>query len=158
MDYILTEIMNPSDRACALIVSSLLDNALISLLATQMREATEEERKPLFYGEAAFLGSFSAKIRLAYVLGLISKSQRDDLNTIKDIRNTFAHSTKFLEFSHQLISKECDSLWPQDKPIPERLQKMHASKAKYCAKAAEITFALIIQFNHGIGVFSSYQA
>jgi hypothetical protein len=145
-----------SDRACALVMSSFLDRALVSLLSTQMREVAEPDRKLLFYGETAFLGTFSAKIRLSYALGLISKNQRDNLNTIKDIRNVFAHSTKVMTFENTQISQHCDKLWPSEKPIPEPIKKLHISRAQYCAKSVEIMYALIIQFNHRIGLFSSY--
>jgi mannitol operon repressor len=108
LDAILAEMRNPSDRACALILSSLLDSALVALLSTRMTEITETERRTLFYGESAFLGSLSAKIRLSYALGLISSAQYDDLKVIKDVRNVFAHSTKQIEFSHPLISERCN--------------------------------------------------
>jgi hypothetical protein len=40
------------------------------------------------------LATFSAKIRLAYALSIFGSSTRDDLDTIREIRNAFAHSTR----------------------------------------------------------------
>lgn len=47
------------------------------------------------------LGSFSAKIDIAYALGIITEQIFNDLKTIKDIRNEFAHpkELEFLTFS-----------------------------------------------------------
>jgi hypothetical protein len=44
-----------SDRACALVLSSFLDRALVSLLSTKMTEVTEDDRKPMFMDRARSL-------------------------------------------------------------------------------------------------------
>src|ERR1700675_4364745 len=71
----LEELEGDSDRACALIAVSMLDRALVSILSTQMIKVPCDEHESLFYGPTAFLSSFSNKIRLCYVLSLVSKQQ-----------------------------------------------------------------------------------
>jgi hypothetical protein len=44
------------------------------------------------------MGSFFASIELGYALGLYGNLLRDDLHTIRTIRNAFAHAMKPLTF------------------------------------------------------------
>src|SRR5262249_35424596 len=43
-------------------------------------------------GYSAPLGSFSPRITAALSLGIISRTEHDDCNTLRKIRNEFAHS------------------------------------------------------------------
>ncbi|MGM4967818.1 MltR family transcriptional regulator [Tardiphaga sp. 1201_B9_N1_1] len=63
----------------------------------------------LFEGEAP-LSSFSAKIKIGYALGLYGKIVRDDLDTIRTVRNAFAHSTVHLDFKTPAVSVVCNRL------------------------------------------------
>ncbi|MDB5321342.1 MAG: putative mannitol operon repressor [Phycisphaerales bacterium] len=56
------------------------------------------------------LGTFSSRINLVYALGLIRDDQLADLNTLRKIRNEFAHSHKALSFDVQPICDLCDNL------------------------------------------------
>ena len=56
------------------------------------------------------LGSFAAKIDLAFLMELISKEAHRDLVIFKTIRNNFAHQLHALDFSAESIKKECDRL------------------------------------------------
>ena len=78
-----------SDRAAAILGAALLDAVLEELLLDVMVEGVK--RDEIFEGTAP-LSSFSAKIRIAYSLGLISAQERRDLDRIRKIRNDFAHS------------------------------------------------------------------
>jgi hypothetical protein len=50
----------------------------------------EEQLRELFRASGP-LGAFSVKIRLGFLLGLYSAAAQSELNTIKEIRNEFAH-------------------------------------------------------------------
>lgn len=63
----------------------------------------------MFKGDAP-LASFSARIRMAYALGIISKEMRADLDAIRDIRNVFAHAQKHITFDTHAVRSACLSL------------------------------------------------
>lgn len=68
-----------------------------------MRKLSGKITKRLFSGP---LSSFAAKIDLVYALNLIEHETHDDLRVLLTIRNTFAHTMDFLDFSSPSIAKE----------------------------------------------------
>ena len=56
------------------------------------------------------LGSFGAKIDLAYVTGLITLMAHRDLTTFKDIRNLFAHNLQIKDFRSRRIADKARNL------------------------------------------------
>lgn len=54
------------------------------------------------------LSSFASKIKIAFCLGLISSDEYDDLQIIRDIRNTFAHYLTDCDFTQQRIRSLMD--------------------------------------------------
>jgi DNA-binding MltR family transcriptional regulator len=99
---------NESDRGCALFAAAFLDKALSDLLYLSLVSDKRIE-KDLFEGTAP-LSSFSAKIKLAFYLGKISKECRADLDTIRGIRNEFAHHAELMSFDDQSIADRCRNL------------------------------------------------
>jgi DNA-binding MltR family transcriptional regulator len=99
---------NESDRGCALFAAAYLDKALSDLLYLSLARDKRIE-KDLFEGTAP-LSSFSARIKLAFYLGKISKECRADLDTIRGIRNEFAHHAQLISFDAQSIADRCRNL------------------------------------------------
>ncbi|WP_215779878.1 MltR family transcriptional regulator [Paludibacterium sp. B53371] len=99
---------NESDRGCALFAAAFLDKALSDLLYLSL-VADKRIEKDLFEGTAP-LSSFSARIKLAFYLGKISKECRADLDTIRRIRNEFAHHAELISFDDQSIAGRCRNL------------------------------------------------
>jgi len=97
-----------SDRGCALFAAAFLDKALSDLLYLSL-VADKRVEKDLFEGTAP-LSSFSARIKIAFYLGKISKECRTDLDTIRGIRNEFAHHADIISFDSQSIADRCRSL------------------------------------------------
>ncbi|MDD2734074.1 MAG: MltR family transcriptional regulator [Desulfuromonadaceae bacterium] len=97
-----------SDRGCALFAAAYLDTALEALLKASFVEGRKAEGE-LFEGTAP-LSSFSAKIKLAYFLGIISDQCRRDLDTIRKIRNDFAHDATIISFETRSIADRCHNL------------------------------------------------
>lgn len=87
------EMLSESDRGCILTGASVLDDLLAGLLKKRLGR-TEHVSKlamgPLFASMGP-LSSFSARIKLAYCLDLISQWEFDDLELIRRIRNKAAH-------------------------------------------------------------------
>ena len=85
-----------SPRGQVLISGAYLDNLLTVLLKSWLF-SSDKDPDNLFDSDGAPCSSFSAKITLAYRTGLISQEIRDILDTIRHIRNHFAHQ---LETAH----------------------------------------------------------
>ena len=102
------ELSRESDRGAALYAAAHLDDLLHRLLLEFLvDDAGVSER--LFSGTGG-LATFSARTTLAYLLGLIPVSVRDDLNLIRKIRNDFAHSSRLVSFADAPIASRCREL------------------------------------------------
>ncbi len=104
---IIEELESQTDRGAAIIGASLLDKRLEKAIRVHLldNKVTDE----LFKSQV--LGSFSAKIDLAYSLGLYGKKSYDDLNLIRRIRNEFAHFDTPLNFASESVANRCAELW-----------------------------------------------
>lgn len=56
------------------------------------------------------LSSFSAKIRICYLIGLIDEDQFHDLDLVRKLRNDFAHSSEKVDFTDAAISSKMREL------------------------------------------------
>ncbi|MEK3747877.1 MltR family transcriptional regulator [Paenibacillus sp. FSL E2-8871] len=97
-----------TDRGCALMAAAFLDELLKKLLEKYMVNEPNSF-KELFTGSGG-LSSFSSKINLSYLLGLISEKSKRDLHIIRKIRNEFAHSMEIIDFEHPPIASRCREL------------------------------------------------
>lgn len=87
------EMSGGTDRACVLVGAALLDQKLGECLVAHMRaDLTTDEVAQLFSRENSPLSSLSSKTALAHSLEILDREQRDQLDTIRRIRNAFAHS------------------------------------------------------------------
>jgi hypothetical protein len=84
------EFAGESDRAAAIVVGAMLDEALKSLLCKRL-VAPAKKGRSLLDGMNAPLGTFNARIDSAFQLGLISRYLARDLHLVQKIRNRFAH-------------------------------------------------------------------
>jgi DNA-binding MltR family transcriptional regulator len=99
------EVFKQTDRASAIVSSSLLEELLERLILAFLLD-NEKAKKDLFDGMAP-LATMSAKINIANHLGLINKNEYEDLKIIKNIRNDFAHSFETINFETQRIKDKC---------------------------------------------------
>lgn len=97
-----------SDRGCVLFAAAYLDTALEGLFRASVLEEKKIDEE-LFEGSAP-LATFSGRIKLAYYFGFISAEFRADLETIRKIRNDFAHNATILSFDTQSIADRCRNL------------------------------------------------
>jgi len=98
-----------SDRAAAIVVAAMLDEALRVLLERLLVPAPSAERSILERYDAP-LGSFAARIDAAFQLGLISKYMARDLHLVRRIRNDFAHYPLGLAFEHDPVRSRVRAL------------------------------------------------
>ena len=107
-DALKKEFDGASDRASAVIAGAFLDALLTELLRHFFVEDIQNDKK-LFDGTGP-LSSFSAKIEIAYRVGLMSLREHHALHTIRSIRNDFAHQFGDLSFSDQSVRDRCKNI------------------------------------------------
>jgi len=101
-------LLKETDRGVALMSAAYLENSLEFLLKKYFIKNISSKDDP--FNKYGFLSSFSSKIDLTYMLGLISYKTKQELNQIRKMRNTFAHSADFIDFDKQSLSDKCDNL------------------------------------------------
>lgn len=98
----LFSLINESDKGCAIIVGSLLENTLRNIHKANISTIVSEGKcfyESLFSNPYSPLATFSGLIQIGYAYGLVSVEDYKDLCLFKRIRNEAAHS--LLEFSFE---------------------------------------------------------
>lgn len=80
------------ERSLVLAYGAFAEDALGDLIRTFMLPGEQANR--LLSGFNAPIGTFSARIKTAFALGLITEAQHSDLDRLRKVRNIFAHSWK----------------------------------------------------------------
>jgi DNA-binding MltR family transcriptional regulator len=119
---VLSEInQGASDRALGIIAASLVEIHLTKLIKqafiTETKTGQKQTVQELMFHSSGPLGAFSNKIRLAYLLGMISTEFFKNLEIMKEIRNRFAHYTEIGSFEHDAISSRCFNFTIVDKYV-----------------------------------------
>lgn len=112
-----------SDRAAALLASSVAEGYTENLLRGFTKTAPETDR--LFEGYGP-LSSFSARINIAFAFGMIDQHLLNDLNCIRKIRNHFAHDPRDTSFSVSPVREFCTNLSTRDASPEPRTQYLMA--------------------------------
>ena len=95
-------LINLDERGLILALTSFAEQALGDLLRSFL--ITCKAADQLLEGFNAPLGTFSARMKIAYSLGLITKRQHSDLDQLRRIRNEFAHSWETIFNDQKIIS------------------------------------------------------
>lgn len=104
------ELFEGTDRSAALVGAALVDSSIVNALRAHFVEMKEDEFENLFYGRNAVLSTLAGRTKIAFAMGIFGTQARDMIDSVRRIRNAFAHSARPLEFSHPLIEKECHGL------------------------------------------------
>jgi hypothetical protein len=94
-----------SDRGITLIIAAHAEACLRRILEAVLIDSKETEK--LFEGPYAPFGSLSGKTQAAFIMGLITKRERDEIDALRGVRNVFAHETN-ASFEHPKIAKICN--------------------------------------------------
>jgi hypothetical protein len=86
---IIEELGHTSDRAAAIVGAVMVDESLTGLLKSRL--SRDQRLLDELFRSSGPLGAFSVKINLGFLMGLYSGDTRKELETIKNIRNEFAH-------------------------------------------------------------------
>jgi DNA-binding MltR family transcriptional regulator len=126
------EFNSESDRAAAILGAAYLDELLGQLLTNFLivdKASIEELISPS--KPYAPLSAFAARITMAYCLGFISTSARDDLRIIKNIRNSFAHQLHGISFTTTEVERLCNRLRTGRSIIAEKAPALDSSRYRY---------------------------
>lgn len=103
----LKEFENESDRSVIIIAVSYIENYLEHIL--KKRFITHKLVDSLFEGYAP-ITTLSAKIDIAFSIGLISEEIHSELHLLRRIRNISAHDDTKVDFSNIKIKNLCSNL------------------------------------------------
>jgi DNA-binding MltR family transcriptional regulator len=117
-------LVNESDRGLVLLTVSRLDELLEELHRNHIRSTATPEDKFIndLFAVHAPLSTFSAKIKLAFGYGLISKEDSLDMELLRSLRNDAAHTIDEFAFNLPEIGTKITKLTAPKRVIPE-LQK-----------------------------------
>ena len=102
-------VVRNTHASVAIVGASILAEDLRGALLSRMHPFSKSLERRIFEGYGP-LSSFSSRIDMAFALDILSAQLRDDLNTIRAIRNTFAHSKSILHFNDPAIAEQCRKL------------------------------------------------
>ncbi len=91
------ELVKQTDRGAALIAGELVNTMLRTAISASSPDGVAAEE--LFDKPNAPLGSFYSRILVGHLMGLYDSSIKDRLQTIRGIRNHFAHALVAHDFS-----------------------------------------------------------
>lgn len=93
-----------SDRGITLIIAAHIEMCLRRILESVLIDSNAASE--LFEGPYAPFGSLSGKTHAAFLMGLITRAERDKIDAIRAVRNVFAHEAS-ASFDHPKIVKIC---------------------------------------------------
>lgn len=107
-----------SDRGCVLVVGSLVEKVLENQISRRLLPKLGKEDELMGRSGNHPISEFSAKINLAYRLGIVTKNERSIYHQLRELRNVCAHHINRQDFSaHHFkdrtknIIGESDFLW-----------------------------------------------
>jgi DNA-binding MltR family transcriptional regulator len=107
---------------------SILEEVLEATLLSRMPAIDKKMHTRLFKGYGP-LSSMAAKTDICFVLGVLSKSDYDDLNIIRQVRNIFAHSSQAMGFETSsiadLVSRMKKTRKRSDTPYRHYFARLH---------------------------------
>ena len=103
------EIAHVHDRTAALLIATQLEAFLERAIYKELPSLNQGLVKAMT-GRDGPLNGFRSKILLAMALGLIDDRTGESLDTIREIRNAFAHAPKPLRFATPQIATLCARL------------------------------------------------
>jgi len=125
LNQFLHEFQKESDRAAAVLAGCYLDEMLELLLKKFLiQDSKFIEKYILGNSPSVAIDSFGKKTRIAYALGLLREVEYSDLETVRRIRNEFAHQIHGLSFETQKINDLCFNLKLAQIAIEKVIQDM----------------------------------
>ena len=134
-----------SDRAAAILAAAFADEFLKECIQSFLID--DASIKKLFEGYSS-LSSFSARIDVAYALGLMTQSVQRDLNLVRKVRNHFAHHPSDTSFDISPVRDYCSNLSTAQESVRDDITFKKATPRKQYLSA----IGLAIVETHNIRV------
>jgi len=134
---VIEELDRESDRGVALIGAAYLDTALKSLLEASLAGGKTVADK-MFDTPNAPLATFSSRIAMAYGLGHIGPHYFNALESIREIRNAFAHFRRTLTFEDPEIRIWIESTFTLPYVLPDPPPDLSLMRNRYIWTTAMI--------------------
>jgi hypothetical protein len=138
---LVTSLVDMEARAAALIMASILDNFLESAISACFVKLSSTKFNTLFRDRQAPFSSFSNKISVAHALGVYDDSTRAQLDSIRSIRNAFAHTMQPIDFDHPVVATACNNLNPS--AISGKSFTAHTPREKFIGTATLIGIVIV---------------
>ena len=137
IDEVLKDVEHVFDRSNIIVSFAKLEGALKTAIEARIQlptGAVADDFERHMDGDGAF-GSAKAKILLGYAVGLYGNKTYSDLDTMRDLRNLFAHNAKFpdkpkkwsqhegerIKGNHPLIANICANLTVAEELYGDRM-------------------------------------
>lgn len=101
-NFFFREFYKETARASVILAAAMLEQGVSNFIQAYLVPVSSGDDN-LFNGPNAPLASFSAKIDMAYRVGLISPKMCRDLHLIRKIRNEFAHNVTGCSFENMSV-------------------------------------------------------
>lgn len=138
-----------SPMPAALVCAAFIDECLADVLREYFIEGKTSES---LLKSDRMIGSLFARAQVAYCLGLIGKQMFQNITTIGEIRNVFAHNPALLDFDSPDIAKLCGQLVEKEPaqqigdPIPEFVRIAHAQpRERFISTAIQTVLFLVMR-------------
>jgi len=112
---ILEELLQQTDRGAALIAVAYVEERLKAAIKTRMSDDKNIQKN--MFKNSGPLGTLSAKIDLAFLMGIYEKEIHKMLDTIREIRNEFAHTPHPRNFNSERIKALCNNIEFKSKTV-----------------------------------------
>lgn len=96
---------NESPIATAILGATIVEMELETELRARFSRKDDDTWKELT-GDVGPLSTFNQKIVAAYGFRILDDVLRDGMNTVRQIRNAFAHSKRLIDFNNDLVTHE----------------------------------------------------
>jgi len=149
------QLKEKNDRSLAIASASMVEERLRWLIETKFIDGLSQTKKDRIFTGLGPLSSFTAKIEVAYALGLLKPEMREQLQIISKIRNKFAHNFRRIRFTDQEIASLCETLRKFDKEGYQRraeLRELYGFSCIICGLALLVTGQLVLASRPGLSL------
>ena len=102
------ELRNASDRSVAILIGANVERDLERLLLESLVHVKDEDAIGRLIGRGGALSTFYGNSHLGYAVGLYGIKELGNLESIRRIRNVFAHAPSIVRFDTPEIVAECN--------------------------------------------------
>ncbi len=116
-----------SDRGVVLVIAAMVENELNEHIGLRLQPKAENQDELLQNSASNPISTFSAKINLAYRIGLLTKSERLIYHQLRKIRNRCAHDIDSQDFNQDHFKDRMKNIIEQSHVIWDLLSKIRIS-------------------------------